>query len=325
MLRSPRLRAAAFTLAGLAVALPGFAQAPPAPEASAESVPLVYKHKIGDLVRYRGNVKMDLAVSPEGGGAGLGSIPVTGSTVFAYTEKVTGTRMGTATVSMTMQSLTTSLDVLGQKSVTKLQNGKTTVSVNGKPVPLDSPEARSQVAQLKKPVLIRRTPLGLVTPVGSGNSAFAGVFGGNTPSILQFVEQTFKPGDTRETSQTFRPSLAGSGSNRVVIPAIDFKYTHTLRGFATKNGRRTALIDTTGSGATEGGDNTVNQSVTGATRFDLERGVITSSQYNIILSLRISPPGAAAQGGPSSVRLDGSVDVTMMEAAPTPKKPAPKR
>jgi len=306
-------------------ALPGLAQDPPTP--APDGVPLAFKHKTGDLARYRGNVKMDLAITPEGGGPGggpLGPIPVSGSTVFAYTEKVTGTREGTGTISMVMESFTSSVEALGQKVVTKFQNGKATVSQNGKPLPTNTPEVRDQIAELKKPTVIRRTPLGRVTAVSGERNAFAGIFGGNTPNILQLAEQALKPGDTWETRQVFRPSLAGSGANRIVIPAIDFTYTHTLRAFETKNGRRTALVDSTGSGATaEGGDNSVNQSVTGATRFDIQRGTVMSSAYNIVLSMRVSPGGAA--GGPGALRLDGTVDVTVMEAPAPAKKPAPKK
>ena len=132
-----------------------------------------------------------------------------------------------------------------------------------------------------------------------------------------------KVGDTWETMQRIRPTVLG-GSGPFVIPEIEFRYTHTLKRIDVRGGKKQALIESSGSGSTlgEGADNTLNQSITGVTRFDIDRGAVASSQYNIILGLRLAiPPGAeGAAAGLTGVRVDGSIDVVVMELPVAPLK-----
>lgn len=294
--------------------------APPAAPPAEGGTLLQFKYKAGQTQAYKATVKIDAAVSPEGPGAAAANpVPVMVRSVVAFSEKVMGTRKGTGTLQMPISSLVTTQEVAIIKAVVKYQNGKLTASVNGKPQPLSANSAG--LAELKKAAVLRRDPQGKVTPVGKGSDAIGQLFGSSSYTLVQFPDKPVSVGDSWETVERIRPSVVGK---RVpfVIPEIEFKYTHTFKGIQEKNGRKTALIETSGSGSTvgaEGGENMLNQSVTGTTRFDIARGVVVSSQHNVILSLLLGVPsgGAAAQPG-GALRLDGSMDVVVTEAAGKP-------
>lgn len=326
----------ALTFAGLiagATALPALAQdpQPPTPSAAAEEGLLLrFKHKTGQIKAYKATVKLDAALTPEGGetgGAG-GPVPVTMKSVVAFREKVIGTRQGTGTLSMPITSLVVTQEAAFIKAVVRYQNGKLTTSINGKPQPASASQAG--LAELRKPATVRRDPQGKVTPVGNPSNAIGQLFGSASYTLVQFPEMPVKVGDSWETVEKIRPTVIG-GRVPFVIPEIEFRFTHTFKGIQERNGRKTALIETSGSGSTvntQGAENELTQSVTGTTRFDIAAGRVVSSQHNVILSLLLGNPGGPAAAGPASVRLDGNMDVVVTEApAPTAakKKPAKRR
>lgn len=296
---------------------------PPEPE----RILLAFKHKTGQVQRYKTTQKVDAAVSPDGI-PNASPLPLTSKSVNSFTEKVLGTRQGTGTLSLSLNSLVTTTDILGMTQVSKLQGGKLTTTVNGQPVRgQDQAAQAAQLAALRKPAQVKRDPSGLTVAAGSPDNGFGQVFGSSSYTIVQFPAMPVKVGDTWETSQTIRP-IAVSGRAPFVIPEINFRYTHTLKKVETRGGRKQALIETAGAGVAvgEGADSTLEQSVTGTTRFDIQKGAVVSSAYDIVLGMKLQlPPGASA--GPDSlnaIRIDGTVDVVVMEA-PTPKPAAKKK
>lgn len=289
---------------------------PPPPPADG-GLSLAFKHKAGQIQKFKGTIKVDAAISPGGGASAIGSIPVISKSVLAFTEKVTGTRKGTGTLSLALTSLVSNTDAFGTKVVNRFQNGKVSTSVNGAPAGQSQAAAAAELAELKKPAGFRRDPQGLTTPIGSGNNAFGQLFGSTSFTIVQLPSTPVKVGDSWETVQKIRPTVV-TGKVPFLIPEIEFRYTHTLKRLDTRNGRQQALIESSGSGAPVGqeADTTVNQSITGTTRFDIARGAVVSSQYNILLGMSIPlPPGAVPAGAdaPNGVRIDGTIDVVVAE------------
>ncbi|HTE18886.1 MAG TPA: hypothetical protein VK689_10980, partial [Armatimonadota bacterium] len=115
--------------------------APPPSETGSRRISLIFKHAAGQVQKFRANVQGDLTLSPEGDGGGIGAIPISLKMAYAITEKVTGTRRGTATLSTLLDSATIASGFAGNTIVMKALNGKMTVSVNGRPVPPGAPGA----------------------------------------------------------------------------------------------------------------------------------------------------------------------------------------
>jgi hypothetical protein len=144
-------------------------------------------------------------------------------------------------------------------------------------------------------------------------------------TVVKFPETPLKVGDTWKTKDVVRPSLGQGGPGAPPLPPIAFEFTHSLRSLETLKGKRIALIDSSGSGTTpsQTGAAALEQTVTGTTRFDVDRGMVVSSFYNVLLGLQM-PSGVPPGQGPTAIRVDGSMEVTVREV-PTPAKPAAKK
>lgn len=287
---------------------------PDMPPPSEEGILLAFKHRTGQVHSYKSSVKLEGAVTPQGTGqaSNIGSIPFTIQSNLGYSERVAGTRKGAGTLALTVNSLAITRDMPLAKVVLRYQNGKATMSVNGKPIkPSTEAEGAAAEAAIRKPSNLRRETTGKTTPIGNSQSILGQVFGSSSFTIVQFSGMPVKVGDSWETTDRIHPAPLG-GKIPVVIPEIEFKYTHTFKGIQEKNGVKTALIETTGSGSAVGGpmDNTLSQSVMGTTRFDIKDGSVVSSAYNVILSLDLAlPGGATGAANVNGLRLDGNWDV----------------
>jgi hypothetical protein len=322
-------------LAALLAAVAAGAQETPKPEPPKTEPPLTppvtsptpdgavytFKYKIGNVQKFRGTTKMDATVTPEGGGIGSNGIPVVVNYVYAYGEKVTGTRQGTGTIAVTLSSVSAVAESIAGKFTMRSQGGKTTVTVNGQPVQANAGPA-AQLKAMFKPGTMRRSPSGVVALPGTAGGTVTQLTGTAGGTIVEFPATPLKIGDTWETQQTIRPTLGEGGG--LVVPPVQFQFTHTLRSVETKGGKKLALIDSTGNGSTTGaGETTLQQSIQGTTRFDVTRGVVVSSFYNVVLGMQLPPGTLGPQGG----RLDGTMEVTIRETpAPAPtKKPVKKK
>jgi hypothetical protein len=131
----------------------GAVRAQEAPAAPQEFT-LVYKYQTGNMQKFRLDTKSDLTLTPEGAG-GIGPLPIASKMSTSYTEKVAGTRQGTGTLNIKVESMLIDTNALGMASVIKMQNGKVTATMNGQPAPEGAPglgAAKSMVST--KPVTI---------------------------------------------------------------------------------------------------------------------------------------------------------------------------
>lgn len=308
------------------------AAAAQAPEPAPDTVLLAFKHEAGKVQSFRADVSGDLALSPEGegGAGGLGPVPFGLRMNVAYSEKVAGVKEGVGTLASTVTTMTVRTDAMGNQIVGKLANGKVTTTLNGRPVE-NAPGAvgslRSLAAQSRS--TMRRTPTGEVTLVSGIGNGVGQVTGAPSAVIAQFSPDPVRVGESWETVQKFRPGVSGTAPPGVTPPEVEVRLTHTLKSIEVKNGRRHALVETTGSGSTpEGSATSVSQNITGTTRFDIERGAVLSAQYDVDLSMKLSLAGLgqpAAPGLGGVIRIDGMLKIVLTEAPAAPAKPAPKK
>jgi hypothetical protein len=308
------------------------APAPPPSETGSRGISLIFKHAAGQVQKFRANVQGDLTLTPEGDGGGIGAIPISLKMAYAITEKVTGTRRGTATLSTLLDSATIASGFAGNTIVMKALNGKMTVSVNGRPVPAGAPGAAGfsgvQQINLRIPAITRRDPRGRVTAASNRPDPISQLFGSSSATILHLPDKPVEVGESWESTQRIQPTVPGGAAAGIAPPAIELRLTHTLKSVSVKNGRRFAIIESTGSSETsQGGQSASNQSISGISRFDVTRGALVSQQYNADMGVQLPMPAnaAAPPGAPQSLRMDGIMTVTITEAVAAGNKAAPGR
>ncbi len=313
---------------------------PPAESGGAETVKLGYKYTTGQIQKFRGTAQNDLTLSLGEGGGGLGPIPMNQKIDFILVEKVLGTRQGTGTLSVRVDSMSMAMNVLGTDIVMKSVNNKVTTLINGQPQEGGLPGGPGNPAAALKgvntPFSLRRDPFGVQSPIPGAKAPNSPLLREITNSFLQFPDKPVAVGESWETVMKSRPDVGGPGSVPGASPEIEVKYTHTLKSMETKNGVRYALIESIGSGSVPGPDGMPgsSQDVSGTTRFDIARGAIVSGQYTATLNLKLGGlqlPGAAAAGAgngqaPPNMSIDGQTVTTFVEVPATPaKKPVAKK
>lgn len=294
--------------------------------AAGEALLLAYKHQPGSEQKFRLEAKSDLTVTPEGG---LGPLPVSMKLNTTYAEKVTEAQDGTGTLTTRLEAFLVDTNFLGNALVGKLEKGKMVYTLNNQPAPPDGPVAALVGAVNPTQVFtVKRTPSGAIAEGGAPN--VGGVGPGS--SLAQFPDRPVKVGDTWETTRPVGAGLQGPGAAAGTV--LVARYTHTLKEVVKKDGRRFAMIQSSGAAtpADQAEAPDVRQSLSGLTRFDIERGVMVSGQYKLDLSMKVAAPallGAAAANGGGAVpmmQLDGLTTITVLEAtaAPNGKKPTGK-
>jgi hypothetical protein len=145
-------------------------------------------------------------------------------------------------------------------------------------------------------------------------------------------DRPVKTGVSWETTQMVSPNVPGPAGAAAPAPPIEVKFTHTLKELQKRGSSVHAIIESVGSGTAPEGTagNSASQSIMGTSRFDLTRGVLVGGQYQIDLSVKAplaALSGGAAGGGGQSVNIDGTLKMTLVEAAPAPAraKPAPRK
>lgn len=295
-------------------------------------VALAYKYAVGQSQRFSSQVKTEATFSL-GNAGGLGPIPVTMDMTYGYSEKIIGTKQGTATLSALLQAPTVKANVIGQEYVVREKGGKTVVTVNGEPAgegnqPGDVSGMLKTLMQSKKGVL-RRDAMGGISPV-SGAAAELGALlsSGMIGPMLRLPEQPVSPGDTWEFTQKYRPSVPGPVPSLGGDADLDLKLLYTFKSLEKKGGKEFALIETVGSAQGNSEQGSTNVSITATSRFDIARGAVVSSKVTNNLNMAgVSVPGNAAAGGgqASSSQIDAVLDIVVREVPPTPAKSAPKK
>lgn len=342
-LLSPRTGPHALGLAALifVAALPGLAaQEAQRVAPSSDEVTLAYKYRTGQVQKFRAVSKSDVTVTPEGGGAGFAIPPIAVNTQYVYTEKVAGEKDGTGTLSLAMSGLLMTTSVMGMDTVIKMVNGKTTATINGQPAAGMGPGmGMLQNLFSSKPVMLKRDVRGNAAAALTGANP-GQLFGMAAMTGVSLPETPVKVGDTWESTRRTAPSLPGPLAAAGSAPDVDMKFTHSLKALEVKNGKQFAIIESTGSPAppmAAGAESTVdaaNQSIATTSRFDVARGALVSSRSSIEFSMKIAsptlpggpasggaPPAAGPMGG-QSLRIDGTVELTLTEVPAAHARPA---
>ena len=316
--RTYRLTAAVLAsgLAGVAGLPSARAQDPAAPP-SAEYT-LAFQHRPGRFQKLRLATVGDLILTTEddaGMALGTGPLPFATKMTNRYTEKVIGAQQGIGTLIVRLDSMLVDTTFMGRTSTVKVENGQVT-SVDGQPAP-GGPGAAVNSLQ---PLVVQRDSRGVVTTADGGN--LAGTAGNG---ILQLPEQPVKIGDAWEVVQQVAVAVPGPGGE--AAPPLDMRLRHTLKDVVTTNEKQFALIESKGSGSSpqEAPGPAVRQILTGTSRFDLARGALVSGQYLSQLFMEVDAPApAGAAGGPSKIKIEGVVTISVAEILAAPAKPAPK-
>lgn len=290
-------------------------ETPPAPEGEK----LVFKYQPGTMQRFRGQIKGDITLS-QGGGAGGGlEIPMTLLWQFVSTEKVVGARQGTGTLSVRLDASNLTVDAGVAKIASKLQNGKFVTTVNGqKPPPGSQYESNLQgLKTLLAPRTVHRNPRGVLQ---GGEAVGGNAIGGSTMALVQLPDKPVQVGDSWESVENVKIGVPGQPGQGIAPTKAneEIRLTHTLKSIEAKNGKRFAIIESSGSSALESGEGagpSSNQNVLGTARFDIARGAVVSTQYTVNVN---------SLGGPSGGRMDANFDLTLNEAPAAPAKPAAK-
>ncbi len=294
-------------------------QEPPAP--ASDEVSLIYRYKIGQVTRTRSTTKADANISLVGGTAGGSDIPLVIKIVTSETETTTGTRQGTATLRKDVGSVTYSIDQAGVPVVARFVNGRiVSASANGLALP---PDQRTKLAEQLtanrkfESRTLRRSAVGRTTDTAGvpDEDSFA--------TLFIAPDKPVKIGETWEHTERIKPSAWGIPAS-AAIAGLETRVQHTLKSVEERDGRKLAVVDTSGSltgdSATTGG---VQQSFTGTTRFDIAAGRPVSGQYWIDVTQELPasalrlPPGAA-----EFARVVAVVEVKM-EITPVATKPTP--
>jgi hypothetical protein len=186
-------------------------------------------------------------------------------------------------------------------------------------------------------------------------------------AAAQFPDHPVRVGESWETTRQFSgkgvgPGLPGEGGT------VDVRLTHTLKEILQKGARRIAIIETIGAGGTSstappennaapagedaapkpgdaaaaGSPLALTQNLTGTTYFDVDRGALITSRFNVDLNMKMAlpipipaPEGAAAgaAGAPPgiSMSIEGQIGMKLSEVAEMAKpatagkKPATRR
>ena len=316
--------------------------APAGTEGAGQPVSIAFKYKAGQMQEFRATTKGDLNLSPEGGaGGGIGALPVGVNTVVTYNERVAGTHQGTGTIVMRVTGVSVTSNVMGRNFNVRVKNGKSTVTMDGKPAPPGAPGAGAFKAMTATgPFKFKRDPLGQMSGDAKDLAAIGGLTEGAATGIASLPEKPVQVGESWEKSQKVRPNIGGANPNAAVAtPEIEVKMTYTLKSIETKNGKKLAIIESSGSGSTPADAQglSLNENITGTTRFDIDRGAVAGGRYNADISMKIPMPqipglgqgaGAGAPAAGAMLRIDGTMQTTLLEIPATTSaahKPAAKK
>ncbi len=318
-----------------------------AQEPAGEEVTLAFKYKTGQQQRFRGEVKSDFSVTPEGEGGGIGPIPISAKMNFTALEKVAGTRQGTGTLSVSVPLLNLTTNVFGTEIAITSSGGKVTTLVNGQPAQAGAAMPGMDPSMLKSmsaPTTLKRDARGATIGDLGGLSVFAGA----TMGILELPDKPVKKGDSWETVRKQKLALPGPlAAAAGGVPEMEMKFTHTLKNLETKAGKLFAIIESSGAvqaGGVPGaagapganpatGAAGFQQDMTGTTRFDVARGSVVGGRFTVTFGSKVNVPtpmngGAAAPVG-GGMRIDGNVETTLNEittaTTPAKKKPATRK
>ncbi len=316
-MRSPRT---ALSLAAVPLCL---AATHLAAQEAAQPVTLAFKHKTGQAQKFASEVKTEATITT-GGGGGLGPIPVTLNMLYSYSEKVVGTKQGTATLSSLLELPSVSANVVGQEYVVKKKGGKTVVTTNGEPADtsgLSGPAAGLETMMKTRKGVIRRSPIGELSAVSGDGAELAQMLSsGIVGPTLRLPDHPVNPGDSWEFETKFRPAIPGPVPSLSGPQEMDLKLTYTFKALDKKGGKQFALIETAGNAEGTGPQGTAAVSQKGTTRFDIARGAVVSGKMSTTLNMAGSdaPPAANnAAAGVGGMRIDAVFDVVLREVPVT--------
>jgi hypothetical protein len=253
---------------------------------------------------------------------------MTGKTEMLYSEKVTGTSAGTGTLAWKLEGMSMNFNILGTNYGMTRKNGKWVSTLNGQPAPpgMAGPGAGA-APSMQTSATIKRGPRGETSGPGGAAVSAGQLLGGAALSSSLLPDSPVKVGVSWETTQMVSPNVPGPAGAAAPAPPIEVKFTHTLKELQRRGSNVHALIESVGSGTAPEGTagSSASQSIMGTSRFDLTRGALVGGQYQVDLSVKAplaALSGGAAGGAGQTLNIDGTLKMTLVEAAPAPAKPA---
>jgi hypothetical protein len=314
-------------------------------------VKLEYKFKPGQVFRYRVtaggtiNTKMEGLPAPAGAPASPGSIPMELQMTIELSQRVKDVAPdGSATLTQQLETMNMTNKVMGQQMLSKFDNGKFIITMNGQPMQLPPGAGGDAMNLAGKPVEIKLTRRGQVLAVaGAGREALARmfqgtnlgqVFGAGTPGAGMMIlpEAPVKVGESWNDKQLVTLPIPISGPPGAAPTSLQINYAvqNTLTGLEGAGAERVAVIATKaditmpetklnvpadaqkpGAATLPMGFRDFSQKVEATVRFDPEAGLVRSGDYNVNLGMKMdlpfAPPGGAAGGPKPQMAMDGKV------------------
>jgi hypothetical protein len=328
-------------------------------------VKLEYKWKPGQVFRYRLtaggtiNTKMEGLPAPPGGGVPPGGFPMELQMTMDLVQRVKEVAPdGSATLTQQLETMNMTNKVMGQQMLSKFENGKFTMMMNGQPMQMPPGARGDSMNMAGKPVDLKITRRGQVLAVeGAGREALARmfqgtnlgqVFGAGTPGAGMTIlpEAPVKVGQSWDDKQLVNlpVPLPGPPGAAPTMLQINYAVQNTLARLEGEGADRVAVISTKADVTMPETKLSVpadpqkpeapalalafrdfNQKVDATIRFDPEAGLVRSGDYNVNLGMKMdlpfAPPGGAAGGAKPQMAMDGKV--TMKVALLPEGKAAP--
>lgn len=330
-------------------------------------VKLEYKWKPGRVFRYRltagGTIttKMEGLPTPAGAPAPpAGGFPMELQMTMEISQRIKEVAPdGSATITQQLETMSMTNNVMGQQMLSKFENGKFTMSMNGQPMQMPPGGRSDAMTMAGKPVDLKITRRGQVLAVeGAGREAIARmfqgtnlgqVFGGGTPGAGMTIlpETPVKVGQSWNDKQLVNLPIPIPGPPGAPPTSLQINYAvqNTLTGLEGQGANRVAVITTKadvtmpetkinvpadpqkpGAQALPMSFRDFNQKVDGTVRFDPEAGVVRSGDYNVNLGMKMqlpfAPPGGAA-GAKPQMAMDGKMTMKVALLPEGKAAPAP--
>lgn len=321
---------------GLAALAPVCAGQPAQPAGSGAPVALAYKFKQGRVTRQQVKTTGQLMMQI-GGGSAVGAsnqIPLPMNMDTVATQKVTAVEAnGAATLTVTVESMKTTTNLLGQEMV--IDAGPKGVTLNGQPMDASAMPAGTgtAIAQVVgRPFTMRLSPQGqlIEAETRSGAAPPASVPGLNTNQVvggngfLLLPDHPVRVGESWQARLPVQFPLGAGAATEMQMTA-----TSTLKSINTQGGRRVATIETKGQlGPTQaaGSSGKPLQAYAATSLFDVDQGELLRSTAKVDLNVDLSSLGRgapAAGPGPTPTPKTPPAPGTRPAPAPTPTTTAP--
>jgi hypothetical protein len=271
--------------------------------AQAQGVVLRYKYTQGGVDKYVMKGSFNGQVS----GGQEAAMPLSITMDGGLTVKTSAvTSAGIASQTTTIDHMNVTSSAMGMETQMTVENGKTTILVNGQP--MEMPQGTPGMDVLAKPIKAKIDSRGRV--VSLDTSGMGDMFGGFDPSTLSqmsvaFPEGAVTPGQSWSNSAKMPMKIMGQNMQ------LALNFTYTFVGMEKYKGTDVARIGIKGTSTMSGTAataplQTMKQTFSGYDYFDTVKG---RSLYTK-LDMEQTMSGAGAPNQPMNMSMAGNVEIT---------------